>query len=123
MVVVLAPSLGLVVVAEAVVPLVFYVTMLFCLPSVAVEAAAVAALTDEEAVVEAVLLELVVAHLHQQFLLLQVVVVRIITMMVAEVVVPVVEFLLEEVEVDMGMIMVRPLVEDKVVVLGTDLII
>ena len=98
-------------------------SFVFCLPFVAAVEAVAAALGTEEVLAEALLLELVVAHLHQQFLLLQVVVVRIITMMVAEVVVPVVEFLLEEVEVDMGMIMVRPLVEDKVVVLGTDLII
>ena len=66
---------------------------------------------------------MVVDHLHQQFLPLQVIVVRMVTTTVVAVVVPVVEFLPEEVAVDMGMIIVSTLVEDKVVVLDIDLII
>ena len=87
------------------------------------EAAAEADLSTEEEEAEVLVLDLVADHLHQQFLPLQVIVVRMVTTTVVAVVVPVVEFLPEEVAVDMGMIMVRPLVEDKVVVLGTDLII
>jgi hypothetical protein len=121
--VVLVLVVGLVVEEAVVVPLVLFVVMVLCLSFVAVEEAVAAALGTEEVLAEALLLDLVVDHLHHQFLPLQVIVVRISTTTVVAVVVPVVEFLPQEVAVDTDMIIVMVAVEEKVVVLDIDLIL